>query len=184
MSELGEIGGLVRPTPGKARPVLQDVTVPVGPVRRLVQADIDEWLLGRLESRWPDLFSPATWRAKFGSWISGNDFLCVTNDRCVLLMQKDAAHAVTGKAVVKEVFALSRDAYKVLDEKGVWTGNWTINRDDNEGRAALTALYRAGLEWTNGMRGARTITGTCSDFPPSTIKAVTGGYYIVDVLAK
>lgn len=175
MSELG----LVKSNPSAYRPRPEPpAPVPVGEVRKFAPAaDIDEWLLSRLANRWPG-FSEATWRSKLVSLAGSNNFFFVTNERCVLLMTVMGSHAMTGKPVVVEVFAFSRDARWSED-----SSNWVIDQK-GEGAVAMSAIYRAAREWMRGMNAARMIVGTCSDMAPSLVKNAAGGYYIVDVPNK
>jgi hypothetical protein len=166
--------GLIRGT-GTPRRVLTPVgaePIPVGAARRFsLGDDIDQWLLDRVMDRWPG-YPEQSWRSRLGSFASSNGHFFVTNDRCVLLMTVACAHAITGKTIVMEVFALSRDAHFNKDDRA-----WVL---PNDAHAPMAALYRAGKEWMKAMGAARMIAGTCSDMAPSGVKNATGGYYIVD----
>jgi hypothetical protein len=154
--------------------------VPVGNVRRFNPAtDIDDWLLSRLHARWPN-YADQTWRNKLTSFALSNTYYFVTNERCVLLMEVKGTHSITGKPVVLEVFALSRDA-KIAENAG---RNWTVSQSNPEGIAALSDLYKAAKTWMEGMNAARMIAKTCSDLTPSVVKNVLGGDYIVDLVNR
>ncbi len=172
--------GLIKPNPAAYRPPPPPPQpVPVGEVRRFVPADIDQWLLSRVSDRWAE-FSEATWRNRLASIAVSNGFLFVTNERCVLLMTAMGSHAMTGKPIVMEVFAFSRDARWSED-----VSNWVIDpKKTADGITAMSAIYRAGKNWMKGMSATRMIVGTCSDMAPSVIKNAAGGYYVVDVVNR
>jgi hypothetical protein len=152
----------------------------VGGVRKFNPSiDIDDWLLSRLRLRWPN-YTDQTWHNKLTSFALSNTYFFVTNERCVLLMEVKGTHSITGKPVVLEVFALSRDA-KIAENAG---RNWTVSQSHPDGIEAMSALYKAAKTWMEGMNGARMIAKTCSDLTSSVVKNVLGGDYIVDLVNR
>jgi hypothetical protein len=123
-------------------------------IRRMTVDDIDDWLLGRLNDRWPG-YDDRTWIGKFNGFGMSNDILAITNEEAVAVFFS-SGHLMTGKPVVMEAFLFSREA--------------KINRN---GEVALVAgspeekraydLYNHAFDWAKSRGAVRTICGTCSD---------------------
>lgn len=140
-------------------------------IRRFTADMIDPWFLGRLEKIWPG-HSAATWRGRFLGFGQSNEYLPICNDRAVLLAMV-IRQPMTGKPIVMEVLAWSRDA----------TEGW-IQRDQGQ---AIFELYRHCRRWMTDMGGERVVLGVCSDLRGDTIARVMieqnggGGAPLVDV---
>lgn len=141
--------------------------------RRFLSDHLDEWFWMRVEHRWPDYFSKQTWAGKFAQFSQNNMYLPIMNDRSMALFYREM-DVITGKPVVFERFAWSRDSHQTPD------GDWIVAEEHKQ---SLLALYRYAKQWKDGMGAIRYVIGTCSDLNPSLIKRDMGGEYMVDVRA-
>jgi len=173
---MGEpVGSFIEPRRvGRPPRIDMEARMLANPIVAFTPAMVDEWMLSRLEDRWPG-YTEATWRGKFAGFSGSNDYLFVTNGDSVLLMMK-MAHQITMKPVIMEIFGWSRSAIQTKD--GV--GNWWFGGDYKRERP-LFDLYRHAKGWMKGMSAVRIIAGTCSDLAPSRLKEGLGGVYLVDV---
>ncbi len=137
--------------------------------RRWQIADLDPWLLERLNNRW--LATEQTWRGKLAGYAASNEFLFITNGAAVLLAETKR-HAMTGKPVVMEVFAFARESNFKHDV-------WGLEDVSGFGAMALRALYRQMREWAKDMDATRVYSGICADLPPSVLRQLFADAYHV-----
>jgi hypothetical protein len=135
--------------------------------RRWELADLDDWLLGRLNHRWGDL----SWRGKLAGFSANNDFLFITNEDAVLLATA-WRDPLTNKQFVMERFAFAREADVKNDVYNVAVGS--------HGEAAIHALHLHMAGWGKAMGANRVYMGICCDILPSTLRQMTpDSYYVV-----
>ena len=140
-------------------------------VTRWTVADLDDWIVKRLNDRWPG----RQWQAPLQSYSTSNDCLFIKNDVGVMLFTNMARHIIHNRPVVIEVFAFCRHS-----RTDVRTNNWVV---PEEYREQMYELYRHALEWGKGMKAARVIFCCCSDVVPSALKLhMRGGDYLVDIV--
>lgn len=130
----------------------------VSPSHRWQLADLDAWLLGRLQDRWGG--DERYWRGKLAGYAAANEFLFITNDDGVVLAEQ-RRHPMSGVPVVYEIFAFARG-------------------DEASALRLLRPLYRQMQEWAKAMSATRWYVGICSDVLPSTLKDMLGkdAYYL------
>lgn len=129
------------------------------PIRRFMPADVDDWLIERLNAAW----GRRDWRALIQANASSNDVLLITNDSAALCAVR-TRHLMAGVPEVHEVFAFSR--YARLAQDG--SGNWTI--PDESALKALVDLYRRAREWKTEMGAVGMVVCKCSDLTVSDLK--------------
>lgn len=124
-----------------------------GPIRRLAGDEIDAWFLGRLAAMWPGS-SEQTWRGKLAGYGMSNDYLCIRNDRAVLIAQRRLS-PLSGKWLVDVLLCWSRDGDGDADGSGGWL--------PSSYAGPVLALYNFCRQWLTDMRGERIVAGMCDD---------------------
>lgn len=145
-------------------------------IRRFTADRIDDWLLGRLEDRWPGTPEFA-WRGKVAGFNASNAHLLVESDLSVLLMDVISHPVIPNRVEIREGFVWSRAATLTQDGAANWWVPKASAAEDD-----LVALYRYALKWGKSMKAIRANIGRCSDLAPSTLKGRLSGDYLVDVL--
>ena len=146
-------------------------------VERASIADLDKWLLDRLDERWGPL-QPQTWQSKFVAFERNNDYLFLKNETGIILAYVGARHAVLSRPVIIEGFAWSRKAAK---DKTGRTDNWVMEKG-SKGEADLLELYRHVRKWAESQKAVRMVLGFCSDLSPHVIRQQYRSDYVVDVI--
>ena len=123
------------------------------PTRKFTADMIDPWLRERLEIKWPG-HSDAWWHGKFRFWEQSNEFLCIYNDRAVLLAERKN-HPITNRPEAEVIFCWSRDA----------EGSWLV-RDKS---TPVMPLYWEMRRWISDQGGERFWCGLCDDLRGDTI---------------
>lgn len=143
-----------------------------GPIRRFTVDMIGDWMLERIETVWPGRPS-AHWLGLFAGFQASNDYLCICNDRAVLLAERKL-HPMAAAPMVYVVFCWSRDTEP---------GNWLA---DKKGQPVFD-LYNACRRWLTEMGGERMICGLCDDLRGDRIAKLwlgwrgTEGVPVIDV---
>ena len=127
----------------------------VRPFRLTDMPEWGEWLMGRLETRFPGQ-GMRSWHTKILSAMAGNGFHFIRNDRAVLLVES-YRRFLDGGLVCMEIFALSRDA--VMERE---RGDLFIPNADPMERPVVL-LYRHAREWCKSQKASRFFVGQCSD---------------------
>lgn len=154
---------LERPEPAASVDSVDARRVPDFASARFSPMDLDDWLFGRLDRQWPG-HERRWWEAKLNVLTSSNDFLFITNEHGILLMEA-RPHLLDAKPRALEIFAWCRRARPPYAEPE----RLLVSREDSVGLHAMASLYRFAREWMRGRGALYMIAGICSDMPISIL---------------
>lgn len=146
-------------------------------IRRFVPDMTDDWLLMRLDKRWPGS-TEHTWRGRIAQFTGSNDHLFICHDTAVMLMAR-VSELMAGAPLIMEMFAWSRLSRPSKEGNGAWI---MPRRSPEE--VALIDLYRHAVTWRNDMGSVRMVVGLCSDMAATFLRDAMIGRYLLEVGAQ